>query len=178
MRLLGLDFGTKTGWASGERAGFPASGTWVLATSKQLQMAKKLRLDRRADIRVMALLLCLEKEFLARPFQWLVYEDVLFQSSRAQTQLWASFRGAVWAFCHRFDVQPECLNTSSLKKFATGNGHADKTDMARALCKAEPPVYTLGAHGGVLDGRTGEILDDNCVDATHLLRWGLQHLRR
>lgn len=175
MKILALDLGTTTGYGFYDGTN-TRHGSKLLASEKNLRHARNLRMDRRLDVRAMALYFFL-KYFGGTP-DVLLFEDVQFGKSLAQVQLWSSFRGVVWGFCAERGIDVDCLATGKLKKFATGSGAADKTDMAIALVHSDPAVYTLGAHGGVLDARTGEILDDNAVDAAHLLRWGLQHLRR
>lgn len=176
MKILALDLGTTTGWAfhDGTKS---THGSKLLASEKNLRHARNLRMDRRLDVRAIVL-----RHFLS-PFlgdskpDYILFEDVQFGKSLAQVQLWSSFRGVVWAFAVEHGIEVDCLATGKLKKFATGSGSADKTDMAIALVHSDPSVYTLASLGGVLHRPTREILDDNAVDAAHLLRWGLQHLR-
>lgn len=174
MKILALDLGTTTGWAfhDGTKS---THGSKLLVSEKNMRLARKLRMDRRLDPRAMALRFLLN---LFEPPNYILFEDVQFGKSLAQVQLWSSFRGVVWGFAVEHEIEVDCLATGKLKKFATDNGAADKMDMARALVHSDPSVYTLGTHGGVLHAPTDEILDDNAVDAAHLLRWGLQHLRR
>jgi len=131
MRILALDLGTKTGWAiSGYHFSAVFAGTWVLETPRGMRYAKKLRMDRRLDPRVMALVNHLGEVHRQTPLGYIVFEDVRFASSQAQAHLWASFRGAVWAFAHLNGIQTECLDTGKLKIFATGSGSADKPAMS------------------------------------------------
>ena len=174
MKVLALDLGTTTGWAFHDGQS-DSAGSRVLVSEKNLRYARKLRMDRRCDPRATALY------FLLKQFDkpdYIIFEDVRFGKSLAQVQIWSSLRGVIWAFSIIHGIQVECLDTGKLKKFATGNGGADKPLMARSLCKLDPDVYTPHPSGGVLYTPTGEILDDNAVDALHLLRWGKQHLSR
>lgn len=176
MKILALDLGTTTGWAyhDGTKS---THGSKLLASEKNLRHARNLRMDRRLDVRAIALR-CFLSPFLgdSKP-AYILFEDVQFGKSLAQVQLWSSFRGVVWGFAIEHEIEVDCLATGKLKKFATDSGAADKTDMAKALVQSDPRVYTLYAHNGVRNTLTGEILDDNAVDAAHLLQWGLQHLR-
>jgi len=174
MRILALDLGSSTGYALGHDKQFKV-GTWVLESARGMRYAKKLRMDRRLDPRVMALLNNLTQTHLESPLDYLVYEDVLFSSSTAQTQLWSSFRGAVWAFAHFNGLQTECLNTASLKKFASGNGSAKKPDMARALARRDPR-FRLDREE-IVETLTGERLSTDAVDAAHLFLWALTILK-
>lgn len=172
MNILALDLGTETGWAL-SRDGAVTAGTWTLATREEVAAARKLRMDRRCDIRFTRLCKNL-KEFFP-PFSrdgldWVVFEDVEFVRSRMQAHLWATWRAAVWTTA-ALGAEIDCLATGKLKKFATGNGGADKDQMARALTL--DPRYELDKEG-IHDKLMDVILDDNAVDAVHLLRWARQ----
>lgn len=133
-------------------------------------------MDRRLDPRVMALVNHLGEVHRKTPLDYIVFEDVRFASSQAQAHLWASFRGAVWAFAHLNGIQTECLDTGKLKKFATGSGAADKSSMALSLVSKFPAVFSL-EKGLVKYWETGTLLDDNAVDAIHLLNWAQSVLK-
>jgi Holliday junction resolvasome RuvABC endonuclease subunit len=174
MDILALDLGTKTGWAtaSGSTNNIVQAGTWELAIAKDLKYAKKLRMDRRLDIRASRLAHHLQTFHANNRLDWIFFEDVRFAHSQAQAHLWASFRGVVWAFAHQHSIEIDCLDTGKLKKFATGNGGAQKPDMAVALVRTYPGSYRA-ENGLVRDLKTGTLLDDNAVDALHLLDWAL-----
>lgn len=169
MNLLALDLGTKTGWALSAK-GIVTAGTWILATPKEITYAKKLRLDRRCDPRFLRLLHNLKCLTATTKLDWALFEDVEFCKSRCQAHLWATWRAAVWALAQE-GIKIDCLATGKLKQFATGNGGADKDRMARALTL--DPRYTLDS-GGIRDNLTGDLLDDNAVDALHLLHWAIK----
>lgn len=172
MRICALDLGTHTGVCIGTQDGIEFVETITLATEKELRYARKLRMDRRQDIRVVRLWNKLrELESGAGVINWIVFEDVQFSSSTQQTQLWSSFRSCVWLFAHLRGIDIDCLATGKLKNYATGSGSADKAWMAQAILK----------HAGFgLDGNRRviynscqgpKILDDNAVDAAHLFQW-------
>lgn len=169
MNILALDLGTKTGWAKLVKDNV-SSGTWVLAKESEAREHKKLRLNRRCDPRFTKLCDILVKTGRETHFDWVVFEDVEFSKGRMQAHLWASWRAAVWAFSHN-GPKIDCLSTGRLKSFATGNGNADKDQMARALTL--DPRYVLDS-GKVRDTLRGELLDDNAVDALHLLQWAMK----
>jgi Holliday junction resolvasome RuvABC endonuclease subunit len=174
---LALDLGTKTGFAYFSRPSESImAGTWILETPQGMRYAKKLRMDRRLDPRVMALVNNLETLRRKSSIDWIFFEDVRFASSQAQAHLWASFRGAVWAFAHLNGIQVDCLDTGKLKKFATGSGAADKPAMAAALVRRFPDRF---AHEKELVEclQTRTLLDDNAVDAIHLLNWAQSILK-
>lgn len=188
MNTLAIDIGTNTGF-SVSKAGDPIfsfSGTWLLAEPKELQEAKKLGLERRRDIRFVKLhsLICdtLDEFNIER----IVFEDVLFQSSQAQTQLWSRLTGALWAasLTAPCEIEVQAVPVNTLKLFATGYGGADKSMMAEALKKKYPNYFELlvvpnpdhnpkkvrsPKHINVLRKiSTGKIMDDNEVDAIWL----------
>lgn len=168
MNLLALDLGTNLGWAYHIPGQPDTAGTLVLATRKEITQAKRLRLDRRCDPRFIRLVLFLDKLVDQVQPDWVMFEDVEFIKSRQQAHLWATWRAAVWALAVRRNVQIDCLATGKLKAFATGSGAADKERMCRALTL--DPRYTLDK-SGVRDTLRNELLDDNSVDALHLLNW-------
>lgn len=126
-----------------------------LASDKNLRYAKKLRMDRRLDIRIAALTDWLERQ---TSVQLCVFEDVKFASSQAQAHLWASFRGVVWSWAARRGMDIDCLDTSKLKLWTTGHGGATKEMMAAAAARRWPWLNT-------------DKYDDNGVDAICLLQW-------
>lgn len=171
-KILAIDLGTKTGFALSGGHG----GTWKLASPKEITIQHRLRGDRRLDVRIPRLLSNLETLYKERPFQWLVWEDVLFSSSTLQTQMWSSLRTTLWIFAHQRGLKTECLNTASLKKFATGNGAADKNLMAAWLAKTQPDLFRF-FDGALRRVDNNEKVDDNQTDAVHLLLWAGQTLK-
>jgi len=181
MRILALDLGTKTGWAlSGCHVSAIFAGTWVLESPAGMRYAKKLRMDRRLDPRIMAIVNNLREIHRKTPLEYIVFEDLRFASSQAQAHLWASFRGAVWAFAHLNGIQVDCLDTGKLKKYSTGSGSADKRWMAAALVQRFPAHFKdfSGEKKSLVKHlETGTLLDDNAVDAIHLLNWAQSVLK-
>lgn len=166
--LLALDLGTKTGYAL-QAAQYPmAVGTWILATDRELKDCRKKRMDRRCDPRVRKLYSNLRSLHESLRLDWIVFEDVQFASSTLQVQLWSSLRAAVWLMSE-FGVQIECCAVGTLKKFATSHGNADKDQMMRALALKNKRFVLEGKY--VRDSVTNERLDDNAIDALHLLEW-------
>lgn len=174
MNLLALDLGTKTGYAATNGPTSFTCGTWTLSKPKEITAARKLRMDRRCDPRFMTLLWKLRVYHAAFPLNYILFEDVQFSSTTMQTQLWAALRSAVWCMTE-LGIQVDCVPVGTLKKFATGNGGATKEMMARRL--VQTVMRFRMEKNEVIDTATGEVLDDNGVDAVHLYRWGLQHLR-
>ena len=81
-----------------------------------------------------------------------------------RSQLWGSLRAVTWVFGRVPLNIVECVPVGTLKQFATGNGAANKRQMAAALAIADPTHY-------VLDFATGRVwrdhwaLDDSEVHA-------------
>lgn len=150
MTILALDLGTKTGWAL-LKDGVVTQGTWRLATPKEVTQQKRDGLDRCCDIRFARL-----QAYLSGLGQidHCYFEDVQFSVSTGQTQLWAGFRTLVILMHPR--VQLKAVPVGTLKKYATGSGNADKDAMKRALVGTVKPEVL-------------EAMDDNAVDAYHLL---------
>jgi Holliday junction resolvasome RuvABC endonuclease subunit len=176
MNILALDLGTTTGWAIRDAGGTLRAGSARLASEKQLSEQRKLRGDRRSDIRIRALWEFIEDMEESVGFDAIVFEDVQFVRSTAQAHLWASFRTTVWLYAYLHEKTTECLATGKLKMFATGSGSATKEMMAVWLVQKHTEIF------GFYDGATrlldnDAILDDNAVDATHLLLWAEKVLK-
>jgi hypothetical protein len=171
MKILALDLGTKTGWMYGDpQLGTGKSGTWTLATDKEVHAWGQTRLTRRCDPRVPRLIgklteLC--EDFYGLP-DLIVFEDVQFLSYTKQCQLWSSLRAAVWVFHHYHaggQSHIDCVDVTRLKKFATGYGQATKDHMLDFLKRRHPALVTPG-------------MDDNAVDASWLWVWAEQTYKR
>ncbi len=162
------------GWAINDtESGELSAGTARLDSISGLARFKKTGDARHFDPRVSALLLVLDQlDVKLGGADTLVFEDVKFASSQAQAHLWASFRGAVWAWAVSKaprNIRISSLNTGTLKKFGTGHGNATKEMMAAALLR-KLPAATVGPTADTVRMHS-EILDDNAVDALHLLLW-------
>lgn len=176
MKIIALDLGTSTGVAHWDGL-FIRTQTVELASERELRVARRLRMDRRLDPRAIRLTtyltdICQSPE---KP-DYFIFEDVLFTRSSCQAHLWGTWRGILWAVATLNGVEVECLNTATLKKFATGSGSADKGQMAVALTGKHPDRYRL-EKGVVRDLKSGTLLDDNAVDALHLLDWSRQNIK-
>lgn len=154
MTILAIDLGTKLGWAMFCPVRGVSAGTKVLASDINLRHAKKLRIDRRLDIRIEAFALWLE----VQPIDLCVFEDVRWVSSQAQGHLYGSLRGVLWSFAARRGILTDCLDTGKLKKWTTGSGSADKQAMEQAIRFRWPELVRSE-------------YDDNTYDALALLQW-------
>ena len=160
--ILALDLGTNTGYCYNVGPQI-YSGTWLLASKDDLKTARKARFDRRCDIRVPELYRRLDRIVSsAMFFDYVIFEDVRFHTSLAQSQLWSSLRTAVWLSFAPCTI--EAVDVGTLKKFATGSGAADKLKM-RAYLKGIPALFK-------------EEMDDNAVDAAWLFLWAKTNLAK
>jgi Holliday junction resolvasome RuvABC endonuclease subunit len=160
VKILAIDLGTHTGVARNFGPP-PWATTWHLATAKEVTAWGRSRLVRRCDPRIERLRRNLDSP-LVKP-DLVVFEDVEFSTYTKQTQLWASFRTVIWvAFGNRIVI--DCVPVTTLKKFATGNGNADKAQMKSAMFKQYPD--------------TASDLDDNAIDALWILKWAEKNLSR
>ena len=160
VKILALDLGTFTGvaWNYGPP---PWATTWKLATPKEVTAWGRNREVRRCDPRIERLKHNLE-HFSLHP-DLVVFEDVEFSTYTKQTQLWASFRTVIWVvFGGRAVI--DCVPVTTLKKFATRNGNADKAQMKAEMFKQYPD--------------TDPNLDDNAIDALWIIKWAEKNLSR
>ena len=162
VKILALDLGTHTGVAWNYPAPLlPGEVTWHLANAKEVTAWGKQRLTRRCDPRIERFRVLLQA-FPVMP-DLVVFEDVEFSTYTKQTQLWASFRTVIWVVFGGHAVI-DCVPVTTLKKFATGNGMADKSQMKAAMFKQYPV--------------TDSCLDDNAIDALWILKWAEKNLSR
>lgn len=151
--MLGLDLGLKTGYAYVIGGACPVSGVWSNEPRKMTRDgARFLNLDRRLE--------WLRGDFGRIDF--VVYEDVRFSKYVTAAQHWAAYRTVVQLFCERHAIPYEGVPVTTLKKFATGTGRADKPAMIRAFVRDTMRTPA----------------DDNEADAYHALRWGLEMTRQ
>ncbi len=170
---LCLDLGTNTGFCIKGAV----SGTICLATNKELVEARKTGMERRLDPRFKRLFEFVTKTVENNNVKRIVFEDVIFMTSQAQAQLWARFSAVIWAVAITHNLETEAVPVGTLKKFATGNGGADKNDMAEALKRKYERRYDIRTETvkdkpvKILTVSTGcdeRDLDDNEVDAIWL----------
>lgn len=156
--VLAIDLGTSTGWCY-NRGNTTFQGSWTLATAREIGEWGRNRLRRRKDPRIERL--CKHLDSLGS-FDMVVFEDVEFGSTVFQAHLWAGLRSSVW-LCAKAAIT-ECVPVGTLKKFATGNGHATKGSMFRALERQHPNLA-----GGLAN-------NDDAVDAAWLWVWAKERL--
>lgn len=136
--VLALDIATYCGYYS-----MHGNGTWNFTESKRRNDNKQHK-----DFR--DTLLGFIREHGIRQ---IVAEDINVNNHFTDMRKLSEFRGILFEICDELDLpEPEFVNVATLKKWATGNGRADKAMMMRA-CEEKyhyvPP-------------------DDNAADACHL----------
>lgn len=136
--VLALDIATHCGYYS-----MHGNGTWNFTESKRRNDNKQHK-----DFR--DTLLGFIREHGIRQ---IVAEDINVNNHFTDMRKLSEFRGILLEICDELDLpEPEFVNVATLKKWATGNGRADKVMMMRA-CEEKyhyvPP-------------------DDNAADACHL----------
>jgi hypothetical protein len=173
MRILALDLGTKTGWALADDD-LISSGTWVLATRGEIAKQAKEGKDRCCDRRFKLLQALIRDQF---PLGAIYFEDVEFSTFTYQTQLWAGFRTVVSLMYPNRVPKVVAVPVGTLKKFATGKGNASKEMMAQSLQRYDSGRFILSLTATDSAGKWGKRMDDNEVDALHLLRYAIRDLR-
>lgn len=166
---IGFDLGTLTGVYQREYPGGPLrSWTTQLATEEELERQRREGRERTLDIRFERFFkLLLDLVAAGKPTD-IYWEDPPCKSSGLQCQFLGSLRSAAWAVgALHPGVRLFCVPVATLKKFATGNGHAQKADMAAALASRRPNDYKL-VEGDLIQKSDGTFADHNEVDAIWL----------
>lgn len=137
-QVLALDIATHTGYFSLHEA-----GTWNFTESRRRNGNKM-----HGAFRIMLL------SFIrAHGIRRIVAEDVSVNRHFYDMRRLSEFRGILLEVCDSLGLpEPEFVNPSALKKWATGDGHATKTQMVEA-CKSRYGITPV---------------DDNAADACHL----------
>lgn len=145
--VLALDIATHCGYFS-----IHGSGTWDFTESKR-------RNDNKQHGAFRSMLISFIREHGIRQ---IVAEDINVNNHFTDMRKLSEFRGILFEVCDTLDLpEPEFVNVATLKKWATGNGRADKAEMMR-FCELRyhytPP-------------------DDNAADACHLFYYYLRKYR-
>ncbi|WP_320888872.1 hypothetical protein [Bacteroides sp.] len=146
-QVLALDLGARTGYHSVRE-----SGTWNFTESKR-------RNDNKMHGAFRTMLISFIRCYGIRR---IVFEDVVVNQHFFDFRRLAELRGILFEICDTLDIpEPEAVNPSSLKKWATGNGKAGKTDMVQAC----------------IDKYRYTPIDDNAADACHLFHYYVRKYR-
>jgi Holliday junction resolvasome RuvABC endonuclease subunit len=139
--VLALDIATHCGYAT-----FGEGGTWDFSESKK-------RNDNKQHGSFRATLIKFIQE---HDIKRIVAEDCNVNKHFFDERKLAEFRGILLEICDTLNIpEPAFINTGTLKKWATGDGKADKAKMIEYCIKRwhiEP-------------------IDDNEADATHIYFW-------
>ena len=147
MRILSLDQATVAGWAVVEDTGaVVASGVWKLADAKRTGESRGMRY-----IRFRHQLKAAIEEY--RPAM-LCHEQTLLRGGAA-TEIANGLKALILEAAAERNLEVSCVHTSELKKWATGNGRAEKPEMIKAAAS--------------LSGRSPR--DDNEADAILIGLW-------
>lgn len=146
MRILALDQATACGYAVVEDGIVVKSGTWQLSDKKRTGESRGMRYVRLEkhlhDLnREFALELGDEKfdtkidlglaDNTKHSFDLIVHEQTLLRGGAA-TELANGFKAIILKFATEIGVDVTCVHTTELKKFATGHGKAEKSEMIQA----------------------------------------------
>lgn len=147
MRILSLDQATATGWAVVEDSGaVVASGIWKLADRKRTGESRGMRY-----IRFRHQLAAAIEEY--KPAM-ICHEQTLLRGGAA-TEIANGLKALILEAAAFHGLEVSCVHTTELKKWATGNGRAEKPEMIRAA--------------NLLSGRVPS--DDNEADAILIGLW-------
>ena len=137
--ILALDLGTKTGWANDN-----GSGVWKFQKLKNTHPGDRFMLFE-ATL----------SEYVER-CDSVVYEKVMGhgKGGSAAAHLYGAFEGLLMKVCATHHKPIDHVHVSTLKKYATGNGRANKEQMIAAA-----------------QVRGWEPVDDNHADALWLLQY-------
>ena len=146
-QVLALDIATHTGYFSLHEA-----GVWNFTESKRRNGNKM-----HGAFRVMLM------AFIRRyGIRRIVAEDVAVNRHFYDMRRLAELRGILLEVCDELDLpEPEFINPATLKKWATGDGHATKAQMI-AACKNKYGIVPV---------------DDNAADACHLYHYYIRKYR-
>ena len=149
-KVLALDLGTTTGWASfnTEYPKLMVSGTWKL----------KPRREESSGMRYIKFINSLNQ--FKNQADIVVFEDVKRHLGTYAAHIYGGLLSHLQVWCVTNDVQFTGIPVGTIKKFATGKGNAGKPLMVKAACK--------------LSGR--DITSDDEADAICLLNYYIKEL--
>lgn len=148
MKILALDLGTVTGWATEKHSGTKdiPQGRGESPGLRFLRMRSWL----------------MELIELAGPFDLIVYEQAHHRGGAA-TAVCVGFATEVQAIAAAEKIELMPVHTGSLKKWATGKGNANKLEMIQWARERRPDSFQ-------------EPYDDNEADAIALYHYAVEKL--
>ena len=144
MRILSLDLGTHTGWAWNR-------GKDIKSGTENFRGSKK---DERGLIYGL-FYNWLDAMIFTNQIDMVAYE-MPHNRGGAPTEMLNTFAGLVQMRCYAWQIPHKVVHSLTIKKFITGNGRANKTDVMKAVKKRYPKI---------------KIIDDNQSDAIALLEY-------
>ena len=150
MKILALDPATHTGWA--HSAG--PSGVWDLTPGR----------DDSRGMRLIKLQRLLRETYKTHGIDLITFEAVRHASVKNQATamiVQAELQSVIKVFCENYGIEYAGVSSSTIKRFATGKGNANKEAMLKSAIEDNPFV---------------EVIDDNHADALHLLNYSQRQL--
>jgi crossover junction endodeoxyribonuclease RuvC len=147
-RVLGLDLGTKCGWATAYEDGSCISaGVWNLSIGRFEGGGMRYLRFRQMLTSVLD------------GVKQVCYEEVRRHAGTTAAHVYGGLMAVLTEECERRSIPYGTVTVGALKKYATGKGNAGKPAMIAAAEAA-----SLGF----------PIIDDNMADAIHIVRWATQ----
>lgn len=140
--ILGIDLGTKCGWALMAGRELHKSGVWDLTPKRGDSPGMRI-IAMRSHVGT-----------ITSGVRLVVYERPHLRGGHAASVL-SHLEGELLAHCYLIGVEHTAVHSATLKKFATGSGRADKAAMIVAAKRINPNVE-----------------DDNEADAIMLAAYG------
>jgi len=143
--ILALDLGTKCGWAAEN-----CSGVWNLKPSTHESAGERYRKF---------------KYYLGTQKipTFIVYEEIHAHAAVDAAHVWGGLEAILQTYCLEYKIEYKGVGVGTIKKHATGNGHAKKDDMILAATLEWPGI---------------NIIDDNHADALWLLDYAISYLQQ
>ena len=140
MIILALDLGTKCGWATET-----CNGVWNLKPSAHESAGERYRKFKGyLDLVV---------------FDFVVYEEIHAHAAVDAAHVYGALMGVLQLGCLEKGIEYKGVGVGTIKKHATGNGHAKKDAMILAATLKWPDI---------------NIIDDNHADALWLLDYATE----
>ncbi len=100
----------------------------------------------------------LNKILIENKVNLVIYEQAHHRGGAA-TEIGVNLTGRIQECCAELGIEHATIHTSTLKKYATGSGKADKADMVKAACKLTGKIIT----------------SDDEADAVLMAKWGVEN---
>lgn len=128
MNLLALDLANDCGWCYWPAEGPILAGTWHLRGPRFEGGEMYL-------VRFRVLLQAMRQAF---PINQVAYEDVRHHKGVDAAHIYGALLGQLAVWCGHYKIDYGGVNVSTIKRFATGKGNANKAAMVEAALKRWP----------------------------------------